>query len=180
MPVYLFILGGWNGLYVIWTTILRLTNTFHRDVWSNQTNKSNSQAILHIRAEAALLQTLKSKAWFHRLELQVDQEIQKRKSAAEENIIQIKEEKNVQASVLARFVETLPQKLNFIQVERMRFTQFHGDIRKYPRFKGPPKGSSKSRFHAGFLRKSRSEIAWNSCSSQIYPNMLAPDCSIMQ
>ena len=35
--------------------------------------------------------------------------------------------------------------------------------------KGPPKGASKSRFHAGFLHKSRLEITWNSCSRQIYP-----------
>ena len=34
---------------------------------------------------------------------------------------------------------------------------------------GPPKGGSKSRFHAGFSHKSRQEIAWNSCSRQVYP-----------
>ena len=35
--------------------------------------------------------------------------------------------------------------------------------------RGPPKGDSKSRFHAGFSHKSRPEIAWNSCSRQVYP-----------
>ena len=34
---------------------------------------------------------------------------------------------------------------------------------------GPSKGDSKSRFHAGFLHKSRPEIAYNSCSRQVYP-----------
>ena len=33
----------------------------------------------------------------------------------------------------------------------------------------PPKGGTKSRFHAGFSHKSRQEIAWNSCLSQVYP-----------
>ena len=36
-------------------------------------------------------------------------------------------------------------------------------------YQGPSKGVSKSRFHAGFLHKSRQEIAWNSCSRQVYP-----------
>ena len=34
---------------------------------------------------------------------------------------------------------------------------------------GAPQGALKSRFHAGFLHKSRQEIAWNSCSRQVYP-----------
>ena len=33
----------------------------------------------------------------------------------------------------------------------------------------PPKGYSKSRFHAGFSHKSRPEVAWNSCSRQVNP-----------
>ena len=41
----------------------------------------------------------------------------------------------MQASMFARSVETLPQKPNCVQLERMRFSQFDGDIRKYPRFK---------------------------------------------
>ena len=36
-------------------------------------------------------------------------------------------------------------------------------------YMGPPKGSSKSRFHPGFSHKSRQEITWNSCSRQVYP-----------
>ena len=72
---------------------------------------------------------------FHQLELQVDQEIHKRKSAAEENIRQIKEEKDLQASMTARSAETVPHKSNCVQLERMKFSQFDGDIRKYPRFK---------------------------------------------
>ena len=34
---------------------------------------------------------------------------------------------------------------------------------------GGPQGGLKSRFHAGFSDKSRPEIAWNSCSRQVYP-----------
>ena len=36
----------------------------------------------------------------------------------------------------------------------------------------PPKVDSKSRFHAGVSYKSRPDIAWNSCSRQVYPNTL--------
>ena len=36
---------------------------------------------------------------------------------------------------MARTVETASQKANCVQLERMRFSQFDGDIRKYPRFK---------------------------------------------
>ena len=35
--------------------------------------------------------------------------------------------------------------------------------------KGAPKGGLKSCFHAGFSDKSRPDIAWNSCSCQVYP-----------
>ena len=35
-----------------------------------------------------------------------------------------------------------------------------------------PQGGSESRFYAGFLRKARPEIAWNSWSRQVYPIML--------
>ena len=35
--------------------------------------------------------------------------------------------------------------------------------------KGASKGDYKSCFHAGLLHKSRPEIAWNSCSRQVYP-----------
>ena len=34
---------------------------------------------------------------------------------------------------------------------------------------GAPKGTSKSRFHAGFLHKSRQTIAGNSCLRKVYP-----------
>ena len=37
---------------------------------------------------------------------------------------------------------------------------------------GAPKGPSKSHFHMGFLHKTRQEIAWNSCSHQVYPTTL--------
>ena len=37
-----------------------------------------------------------------------------------------------------------------------------------------PKGDLKSRFHASFSPESRPEIAWNSCSSHIYPITLDP------
>ena len=37
---------------------------------------------------------------------------------------------------------------------------------------GLPKGDSKSRFHAGFLHISCPEIAYNSCSLQVYQIML--------
>ena len=39
---------------------------------------------------------------------------------------------------------------------------------------GVPKRVSKSRFHASFSHKSRPEIAWNSCSRQVYPITLSP------
>ena len=44
---------------------------------------------------------------------------------------------------------------------------YHGTIDAY--IYGAPKGDSKSRFHTGFLHKSRPEIAWNLCSRQVHP-----------
>ena len=44
-------------------------------------------------------------------------------------------------------------------------------------WKGAPKGGLKSRFHAGFSDKLRPEIAWNSCSRQVYPITLDADFS---
>ena len=41
----------------------------------------------------------------------------------------------------------------------------------------PPKGISKSRFHAGFFHKSRPEIAWNSCSRLVNPT--TPDIRLV-
>ena len=59
----------------------------------------------------------------------------------------------------------------YFQVRQLFPMQFNAWLKllRLPPACGAPKGGLKSRFHSGFSDKWRPDIAWNSCSRQVYP-----------
>ena len=74
---------------------------------------------------------------FYKLELAVDSEIFNRKQAAREEIKAITKEveNKITAEKIEKEKDTIHAKTSSVQLERMKFEPFNGDIRKYPQFK---------------------------------------------
>ena len=77
-------------------------------------------------------------ARFNELEISVDSELSKRNQSIEKEQRQIKEEHELKIAKEmndSRKSEKSEAKTGSIQLERMKFSKFEGDIRKYPKFK---------------------------------------------
>ena len=74
-------------------------------------------------------------ARFHELEVKVDCEIHSRESSLEDRIQKVKDEYESKAATHTTPTDPVHHKSSSVQLERMRFSSFDGDIRKYPKFK---------------------------------------------